>query len=76
MTREYLHTSNWAGHFAYPVKVLSRGAKFCRVRLLHQTHIGNTRYPAGTIKHRVPNWAVTPNPSAVSNVSKGGGRFA
>ena len=73
--RGYLHTSGWAGHFAYPVEVLSRGPRFCRIRLLHKTHIGRVWYPAGTIKHRVPNWSVSTNPSHIAYVSTGGGRF-
>jgi len=74
-TTEWLHTCNWAGYFAFPVEVLSRGEKFCRVRLLHKTHIGTTHYPRGTIKSRVPNWAVSACPSFRAYVSKGGGRF-
>ncbi len=73
--REWLHTYSWAGYFAHPVEVLSRGAKYCRVKLMHRTHIGKTTYEAGTIKHRVPNESVTEYPSRVAFVSQGGGRF-
>lgn len=73
--RQWLHLANWAGYFAYPVQVLSRGACFSRVKLLHQTRIGRTTYPAGTIKYRVPNDAIAAHPNQSAYVSQGGGRF-
>jgi hypothetical protein len=73
--RAYLHTSNWAGYFAHPVEVLSRGKRFARVRLLHKTRIGRTEYPRGTVKHRVPLDSLSAEPSSMSYVSQGGGRF-
>lgn len=75
MERAYLHTTSWAGLFASPVEVLARGRKFARVRLLHQTSIGRTRYPGGTIKGRVPLDALGPKPQRGAYVSKGGGRY-
>jgi hypothetical protein len=59
-TRRWLFTSSWAGVFAYPVELLSQGQKFSRVRLMHKTRIGKQTFPAGTIKTRVPNWAISP----------------
>lgn len=75
MKREWLHTANWAGYFAHPVQVLSRGRKFARVRLLHQTRIGWTKFPRGTIKNRVPLHAISERASQGAYVSQGGGRF-
>jgi len=71
----YLHVENWAGLFAYPVDVLSKGAKFATVRLRHETRIGRTSFPSGTVKRRVPLWSLSANPRASANVSTGGGRF-
>jgi hypothetical protein len=71
----YLHLSSWAGHFAYPVVVLSRGKRFARVRLLHKTRIGRVTYPRGTVKHRVPLDSLSDYPSSLAYVSQGGGRF-
>lgn len=75
MTDEWLHTVNWAGYFAYPVEVLSRGKRFATVRLKHQTRIGRIEFQAGTIKRRVPNESLSPQPSSMAYVSQGGGRF-
>lgn len=72
---EWLHTSNWAGYFAHPVEVLSRGKRFARVILRHQTLIGKVRYPAGTIKHRVPLHSLSAHPASIAYVSRGGGQF-
>jgi len=71
----YLHVENWAGLFAYPVDVLSQGAKFATVRLRHKTHIGKTYFPSGTVKRRVPLWSLSENPRSSAYVSTGGGRF-
>jgi hypothetical protein len=71
----WLHTSNWAGYFAHPVEVLSHGAKFARVRLMHKTRIGRIEYPRGTIKHSVPLDSLSEQPSRIAFVSLGGGRF-
>lgn len=73
--RQWLHLASWAGDFAYPVEVVSRGGSFSRVKLLHQTRIGRTTYPAGTIKYRVPNDAIAAHPNQSAYVSQGGGRF-
>ncbi|HTU61348.1 MAG TPA: hypothetical protein VMF89_22995 [Polyangiales bacterium] len=73
-SRQWLFTSSWAGVFAYPVQLLSRGQKFSRVRLMHKTRIGRQTFPAGTIKTRVPTWAISPTPRGAL-VSMGGGRF-
>ena len=73
--RQWLHMSTWVGCLAYPVEVLSRGSKFCRVRLLHKTQIGTTWYPRGTIKHRVPNTSLGVIPGLFAMHSLGGGRF-
>lgn len=66
--RMFLHVCDWSGYFAFPVQVLSRGKQFARVRLLHKTRIGRTEYPRGTIKHRVPLWALSQYPSSVAYV--------
>jgi hypothetical protein len=73
--RAWLHMYSWAGYFAYPVEVLSKGEKFARVRLLHKTRIGLTEYPRGAIKHRVPLHSLSAYPSRMAYVSQGGGRF-
>lgn len=73
--QQYLHVYSWAGYFAYPVEVLSKGKVYARARLLHETHIGRSRCPAGTIRTRVPLWSLSDHPSSVSYVSLGGGRF-
>jgi hypothetical protein len=74
--RAWLHMSGPAGTWlAYPVEVLSRGAKFARVRLLHQTRIGRTKHLRGTIKHRVPLDSLAAEPQRFHLVSCGGGRF-
>lgn len=45
---------SWAGMFAYPCEVLSRGKKFATIKLLHQATIGRVRLKRGDIKRRVP----------------------
>lgn len=71
----WLYTGSWAGRFAYPVVLLSQGAHFARVRLLHKTHVGKRWYPAGTIKHRVPLGSLSQHPPSLAMRSLGGGRF-
>jgi len=72
---QYLHTYGALGFtFAYPVDVLSRGAKFARVRLRHKTLIGSTWFPRGTVKSRVPLGCLLDEPVAEC-LSIGGGRF-
>ncbi len=72
----YLYISSWAGVFLYPVDVLSRGVRYARVRLRHQTRIGREKFPAGTVKARVPLGALLDNvPPVGAYVSQGGGRF-
>lgn len=71
----WLHVSSWAGRFAYPVELLSQGKRFATVLLKHKTHIGRTWYPAGTIKRRVPIYALTVEAPQLSMRSIGGGRF-
>jgi hypothetical protein len=72
---EWLHTYNWAGYFAFPVEVLSRGKRFAKVKLRHQTRIGRTTFPAGHEKHRVPLDSLSRYPAGHAYVSQGGGRF-
>lgn len=48
MIRAFLHTTSWAGDFAYPVDLLSRGPKRCKVRLLCAVAIGKRWHDSGT----------------------------
>jgi hypothetical protein len=74
ISRAFLHTSTWAGVFAYPVEVLDQSKKTARVLLKHQARIGRTTYSAGCTR-RVPIDAVSMSPRPGAYVSQGGGRF-
>jgi hypothetical protein len=68
--RAYLHTTSWAGDFAYPVELLSRGPKRCRVRLLCAVAIGKRWYDSGTVKHP-PTSAIALEAREGASVQKG-----
>lgn len=73
MTRAWLHFGGMIPTCA-PVRVLTKGPKRARVKLVYRLRWNRKWYPAGSTRY-VPTWSLSGAPGTDCMVSVGRGRF-
>jgi hypothetical protein len=73
MTRAWLHFGSMF-FMAAPVRVLSKGPKRARVKLVHRLRWNGKWYPAGSTRY-VPTWALAGVPGRGYMVGVGRGHY-